>query len=111
MANSFKDTQVQLANTSITDLYQVSTTEGTASIIVSILVANVNGTSSADITVLKTDSANTLLSYLAFTIPVPADTSLEVIPNKIFLSAGEKIRVQASAGNFLHVNLSAVEIV
>lgn len=111
MANSFKDAQVQLASTAVTDLYQVSATAGTAAIVVSILVANVNGTTSADITVLKTDSANTLLSYLAFTIPVPADTSLEVVPNKIFLSAGEKIRVQASAANYLHVTLSAVEIV
>jgi len=111
MANTFKDAQVQLANTSITDLYQVSSTAGTVAIVVSILVANVNGTASADITVLKTDSANTLLSYLAFTIPVPADTSLEVVPNKIFLSAGEKIRVQASAGNYLHATISAVEIV
>lgn len=111
MANNFKDAQVQLANTSLTDLYQCPTTAGNVAIVLSILVANVNGTSSADITVSKTDSANTLLSQLAFTIPVPADTSLEIVPNKIVLSAGEKIRVQASAGNYLHVTLSALEIV
>ena len=111
MANNFKDAQVQLSSTSLTDLYQAPTTAGNVAVLLSILVANVNGTSSADITVSKTDSSNTLLSQLAFTIPVPADTSLEVVPNKIVLSAGEKIRVQASASNFLHVTLSALEIV
>lgn len=110
MPNSFKDAQVQLANTNITDLYQCPTTVGNVAIVLSVLVANVNGTSAADITVSKTDSTNTLLSQLAFTIPVPADTSLEIIPNKVVLTAGEKLRVQASAGNFLHVTLSAMEM-
>jgi hypothetical protein len=110
MANTFKDAQVQLSTTSVTDLYQTPTTAGNVSILLSILVANVNGTSAADISVIKTDASNVELSRLAHTIPVPADTSLEIVPNKIVLSAGEKIRVQASASNFLHATLSSMEI-
>lgn len=111
MANNFKSAQVQLSTTTLTDLYQAPTTTGNVAIVLSILVANVNGTTSADITVTKANSANTVQSQLAFTIPVPADTSLEIVPNKIVLLAGEKIRVQASAANYLHVTLSALEIV
>ena len=110
MANTFKDAQVQLSGTTLVDVYQAPTTAGNVAIVLSILVANVNGTSSADITISKTDASNTLLSQLAFTIPVPNDTSLEIVPNKIVLSAGEKIRAQASAGNFLHVTVSSLEI-
>lgn len=110
MANAFKDAQVQLSTTSLTDLYQAPTTAGNTAVVMSILAANVNGTASADITVAKTDASNTLLSYLAFTIPVPNDTSLELVPNKVVLGAGEKIRVQASAANYLHVTLSSLEI-
>jgi hypothetical protein len=75
------------------------------------MVANVNGTASADITISKTDSANTLQSYLAYTIPVPNDTSLECVANKIVLKAGEKIRATASAANYLDVIVSGMDIV
>lgn len=109
MPNLFNSTQVQLSTTSITDVYQAPSTAGNTAVVMSIMVSNVDGVNSADITISKTDSSNTLQSQLAFTIPVPADTSLECVANRIVLKAGEKIRATASAANDLHVTVSALE--
>jgi 3D (Asp-Asp-Asp) domain-containing protein len=110
MANTFNNAQAQLSSTSVTDVYQAPATAGNTAIVLSVLCANVNGTAAADISIIKTNSSNTIQSYLAFTIPVPADTSLEVVANKIILKAGEKLRAQASAANYINVTISALEI-
>ena len=110
MPNTFNNAQAQLSTTSVTDVYQAPTATGNTAVVLSVLCANVNGTAAADISIIKTNSSNTIQSYLAFTIPVPADTSLEVVANKIILKAGEKLRAQASASNFINVTISALEI-
>jgi hypothetical protein len=110
MPNVFNSNQAQLSSTSVTDVYQAPATAGNTAVVLSVLCANVNGTASADISIIKTDSSNTIQSYLSFTTPVPADTSLEVVANKIVLKAGEKLRAQASVSNYLHVTISALEI-
>jgi 3D (Asp-Asp-Asp) domain-containing protein len=110
MPNTFNNAQAQLSSTSVTDVYQAPATAGNTAVVLSVLCANVNGTAAADISIIKTNSSNTIQSYLAFTIPVPADTSLEVVANKIILKAGEKLRAQASASNFINVTISALEI-
>ena len=110
MPNTFNNAQAQLSSTSVTDVYQAPATTGNTAVVLSVLCANVNGTAAADISIIKTNSSNTIQSYLAFTIPVPADTSLEVVANKIILKAGEKLRAQASASNFINVTISALEI-
>lgn len=109
MANTFKSTQTTLT-TSTGDIYQASTATGAVSIVLSVLVANIDGTNSADVTIQKTDSVNTSQSYIAYTIPVIADSSLEVIPNKLVLMSGEKLRGQASAASDLDVTVSVLEI-
>ncbi len=110
MPNTFNSAQAQLSTTSVTDVYQAPTTAGNQAVVLSVMCANVNGTASADITILKTDSSNTLQSYIAFTTPVPADTTLEAVANRIVLKAGEKLRAQASASNYIHVTISSLEI-
>lgn len=109
MTTTFNNAQVSLTTTATTDVYQCPASSGNTAVVMSILVANVNGTASADITISKTDSSNTLQSYLAFTIPVPNDTSLECVANRIVLKAGEKIRATASSANYFHVTASVVE--
>lgn len=109
MATTFNNAQVQLTGTTEVDVYQAPATAGNTSVIMSIMVANYNGTASADITISKTNSSNTLQSYLAYTIPVPNDTSLEVVANRIVLKAGEKIRATASTANYFYVTVSALE--
>ena len=110
MPNTFNNAQAQLSSTSVTDVYQAPTTTGNTAIVLSVMCANVNGTASADISIIKTNSSNTIQSYICFTTPVPADTTLEVVANKIVLKAGEKLRAQASASNYIHVTISSLEI-
>lgn len=110
MANTFNNAQVILSTTNVTDVYQAPSTAGNVAIVLSIMASNVDGVNSCDISIIKTNSSNTEQSRLAHTIPVPADTSLEIVANKLVLKAGEKIRAQASAANDIHVTLSALEI-
>lgn len=109
MTTTFNNAQVQLTSTSITDVYQAPATAGNTAVVMSIMVANYNGSASADITISKTDSSNTLQSYLAYTVPVPNDTSLEIVANRVVLKAGEKIRATASSANYFYVTASVVE--
>jgi hypothetical protein len=110
MANTFNNAQASLTTTDVTNVYQAPTASGAVAIVLSIMVSNVDGTNACDISIIKTDSSNTEQSRLAHTIPVPADTSLEVVANKVVLKAGEKLRAQASAANDLVVTISALEI-
>lgn len=111
MANTFNNAKVKLSSTSITDVYQApNTADSQRAVVLSILVANVDGTNSADITITLANSSDTELSKLAHTIPVPPDSSLEIVPNKIVLKRGEKIRATASAADDLHITVSVMEI-
>lgn len=111
MAETFNNATVKLTSTSATDIYQAPTGNAAdRAIVLSCLVANVDGTNSADITITVTDGSNSVLSTLASTIAVPADASLEVIANKVILKQSQKIRATASAANDLEVTLSALEI-
>ena len=111
MSNTFNNATIKLTSTSTTDIYQApDLADADRAVVMSILVANVDGTNSADITVMITDSSNTELSKLANTIPVPADTSLEIVPNKIVLKRGQKIRAFASAADDLDITVSVMEI-
>lgn len=111
MAEAFNRASVALSTTSITDVYQApNAAAGNRAMVLSCLVANVDGTAAADITVTITDSSNNAIAKLANTIPVPADSSLELIANKLVLKQGEKLRATASAGGDLEVTVSSLEI-
>jgi hypothetical protein len=111
MAETFNNASVKLTTTSATDIYQAPTGNAAdRAIVLSCLVANVDGTSSANVTITITDGSNAVLSTLASTITVPADASLEVIANKLILKQSQKIRATASAADDLEVTVSALEI-
>lgn len=111
MAETFNNASVKLTTTSATDIYQAPTGNAAdRAIVLSCLVANVDGTSSANITLTVTDGSNAVLSTLASTIAVPADASLEVVTNKLILKQSQKVRATASAASDLEVTLSALEI-
>lgn len=111
MAESFNRAAAVLSTTSATDVYQAPTGNAAdRAVILSCLVANVDGTNAADITITITDGSNSTISRLAYTVSVPADSSLEVIANKLVLKQSEKIRATASAANDLEVTVSALEI-
>ncbi len=111
MAETFNNASVKLTTTSATDIYQAPTGNAAdRAIVLSCLVANVDGTNAADITIAITDGSNAVLSTLASTVVVPADASLEVIANKLVLKQSQKIRATAGAASDLEVTLSALEI-
>jgi hypothetical protein len=111
MAESFNNASFKLTTSGATDVYQAPTGDAAdRAIVLSCLVANVDGSDSADITITVTDGSDAVLSTLASTITVPADASLEVIANKLILKQSQKIRATASVASDLEVTLSALEI-
>ena len=111
MAETFDRASAALTTTTITDLYQCPTSNAAnRTIVLSCLVANVDGNNNASITLTITDSANTLISRLANVIIVPAAASLEVVANKVVLKQGEKLRATAGAANRLEVTVSVLEV-
>jgi hypothetical protein len=111
MAETFNNASVKLTTTNATDLYQAPTGAATdRAIVLSCLVANVDGSSNAGITITLTDGSDAVLSTLASTVSVPADASLEIVANKVIMKQSQKLRATASAANDLEVTVSALEI-
>jgi len=111
MAETFNNASVKLTTTNATDLYQAPTSAATdRAIVLSCLVANVDGSSAVTITIALTDSSNAVLSTLASTIAVPADASIEIIPNKVVMKQSQKLRATAGAANDVEITVSALEI-
>jgi hypothetical protein len=72
---------------------------------------NVDGTNDATVDVRIVDSDGSSDSYIAKTISVPADTSLDVLgTSKLVLDAGDKIQVLASAASDIEFFASYLEI-
>ena len=79
----------------------------------SLIIANIDGTNSADITVtLRNAAGGSLYSTLANTVAVPADATLIVISKdtSIYLEEDMSLYVQASAASDLSATLSYEEI-
>ncbi len=111
MAETFNNASVKLTTTNATDLYQAPTGAATdRAIVLSCLVANVDGSSNAGITITLTDGSDAVLSTLVSTVSVPADASLEIVANKVIMKQSQKLRATASAANDLEVTVSALEI-
>ena len=78
----------------------------------SIIVANIDGTSSVDATVYFYDSSATARYQLASTVAVPADTSLVILDknNAIYLEESDQIEAGASATGDAVITISYEEI-
>jgi hypothetical protein len=78
----------------------------------SIIVANVDGTNAADVTVSFYDSSASARYRLAFTIGVPADTTLVVLgkDSPIYLEESDQIEASASAASDLEIIISYEEL-
>jgi hypothetical protein len=111
MAETFNRASVALTTTSITDVYQAPNVADTdRAIVLSCMVANVDGANPCDITLTITNSSNTAVAKIANTISIPPDATLEAIPNKLILKRGEKIRATAGTASDLEVTVSALEL-
>ena len=78
----------------------------------SIIVANVDGTNSATVTVHFYDNSASARYNLAHTITVPADTTLVVIgkDSPIYLEESDQIEAEASAASDLEIVISYEEL-
>jgi len=78
----------------------------------SIIVSNVDGSNSADVTVKFYDSSAAVSYRLALTIAVPADSTLVVLGKDapIYLEESDQIRAGASAASDLEMIISYEEI-
>jgi len=106
----FGKTAVQAVTTSATAIVTNNTGSNKVFKINSLIVANVNGTSSADITA---DVFRSSTSYkLASTVSVPPDATLVVITKDtlVYLEEGDSLRLTASANSSLEAICSYEEI-
>jgi len=110
-----KTSLVRLADTNENTLISNAASSGKVLKINNIIVANVDGTNSATITITIWDTAtagSTNGTKLAHTISVPADSTLVALDKSaaIYLEEDRSIGVTASAADDLHVVCSYEEI-
>lgn len=106
--------QVSLTSTSETQLISNAASSNKVFLVDSIIVANVDGTNAADITVTRyTSATNTGTTFrLARTITVPANATLIVVgkENQINITENESVYATASAANRLMVDCNWKEL-
>ena len=77
----------------------------------SLIIGNIDGTNSADITVtLRNAAGGTTYSTIANTVAVPADATLSFLENPIYLDETDLLAVTASAASDLTYFVSYEEI-
>ena len=86
--------EITSANTA-TDVVTLSA----AAVIESILLANDDGANDVKVRVYWTNGSNTVQSYFAYDIIVPAGASVEILETPKAMPTGHKIRAQADAAN------------
>lgn len=99
--------------TSASELFENAASSGKILKINSLIIANIDGTNAADITVTVRNAAgSTTYSTLASTISVPADATLVVISKdtSIYLEEDMSIYLAASAAGDLSATCSYEEI-
>ena len=108
MANVFKNAYKD-ATTSLADLIPALDANHEA-IVLMLRATNVDGVNDATVDVRVVDGSSGD-SYIAKTMSVPADTSLDVLgTSKLVLDAGDKIQVLASATGDIEFFASYLEI-
>jgi hypothetical protein len=107
MPNTFRSTFQTLGTTASTVLY--TTPSATTSILKSLYVANIGGSTTATIDVTIGFSGSTT-AHLIRNASVPYATTLQVITEPVVMEATERISVRGSVSNLLDVTLSYLEI-
>ena len=107
-----KTTAAALDTTTTTSLLANSASSNKLLKINSIIVANVDGTNSASVTVHFYDNSASARYNIAHTVDVPADSTLVVIgkDSPIYLEESDQIEASASAANDLEMIISYEEL-
>lgn len=101
-------TAVLAVTTSATAIVTNSAASGKVLKVNSLYVANVDGTNNADVTV---DVFRSSTAYrIASTIVVPADATLDVLSNPLYLEEGDSLRLTANANSDLEAVCSYEDI-
>jgi hypothetical protein len=101
-------TAVLAVTTSATAIVTNSAASGKVLKINALYVANVDGTNNADLTV---DVYRSSTAYkIASTVTVPADGSISVLDEPIYLEEGDSLRLTANANNDLEAVCSYEDI-
>ena len=101
-------TAVQVVTTSATAIVTNSAASGKVFKVNALYVSNIDGTNAAD---LNVDLYRSSTAYrIAYTVSVPADSSLDVLSKSIYLEEGDALRLTASANTRLEAVCSYEEI-
>ncbi len=101
-------TAVLAVTTSATAIVSNSAASNKVLKVNSLYVANIDGTNNAEVTV---DVFRSSTAYaIASTIVVPADATLDVLSNPIYLEEGDSLRLTANANNDLQAVCSYEDI-
>ena len=106
MAETFQTVNVALGNTADAVVYTCPA--ATTAIVIHCQVANVDGTSAADLNIDMNDGS--VVAALVSTLSVPADTAVNPIGGKLVLEAADELRAWAGAASDLEMTLSILEI-
>lgn len=106
VAGRTKSYAATLANTNATAVFTAK--PKTQSVVVSINLANIDGTSAVDATIEWYRAANTTAYKLASTLSVAADARTQ-IDFPLAMDPSDELRVTAGAGNDLAVIVTVVE--
>ncbi len=96
--------------TSGADILTNSAASGKVFKVNTILVANVDGSADASVTISFYNADDATSYKIANTITVPADATLDVLAGAIYLEEGDKITAFASAIGDLEIVISYEEI-
>jgi len=109
MAETFKANHVALT-TSNQDIVP-AVAASTQTIVLTLRATNVDGTNDATVDVQVVDTGGSPTAYIAKTITVPANSTLELAgTSKLVLETGDKIQALASANSDIEIFVSYLEI-
>lgn len=101
-------TAVQAITTSASAIVTNSAASGKVLKVNALYIANVDGTANASVNV---DVFRSSVAYhIAKTVTVPADATIDVLTNSIYLEEGDSLRLTASANSDLEAVCSYEEI-
>ena len=76
-----------------------------------ILISNIDGTNSADISITISATSGGTYFHICKTVPVPADSTLSVLDAPLYLPENYAMKVEASASSDLEAVISFEDIV
>jgi len=101
-------TAVQAVTTSATAIVSNASASGKVLKVNALYVANVDGTSAADISVDLYRSSTAY--HIAKTVSVPADATVDILSKSIYLEEGDDLRLTASVDSDLEAVCSYEEL-